>query len=56
MKIVLILCPSWGIETPHLGIALLIAGLRSQCPEVRADDFNIVIRTTNKGKVFRSFI
>jgi len=41
IKIALVLCPSWGIETPHLGIALLIANLRRQGFQVEAFDFNI---------------
>jgi len=43
MKITLVLCPSWGIETPHLGIALLAAALRKQNHQVAVFDINIQI-------------
>jgi radical SAM superfamily enzyme YgiQ (UPF0313 family) len=48
MKIALVLCPSWGIETPHLGIALLAANLRKDGFEVAVRDFNISIHNRNK--------
>ena len=50
MKIVLILCPSWGIETPHLGIALLVANLRKYGYQVKVRDFNIRIHNRDKEK------
>lgn len=48
MKIVLILSPSWGIETPHLGIALLAAGLRRHGFEVEVCDLNIQVHDKYK--------
>lgn len=50
MKIVLVLCPSWGIETPHLGIALLVGNLRKHGYRVEVRDFNIRIHNRDKGK------
>ncbi len=50
MKIKLVLSPSWGIETPHLGIALLVASLRRYGHDVEACDFNIRIHNRDKGK------
>lgn len=50
MKVNLVLCPSWGIETPHLGIALLTASLRKQGFQVRVYDFNILVHNKYKGK------
>jgi len=50
MKIALILCPSWGIETPHLGIALLSASLRRRGFEVQVFDFNIRVHNLYKEK------
>lgn len=50
MKIVLVLCPSWGIETPHLGIALLVAALRRRGNEVAVCDFNIQVHNRCKEK------
>ncbi len=50
MKITLILCPSWGIETPHLGIALLVANLRRQRFQVEVCDLNIRIHNKYKEK------
>jgi radical SAM superfamily enzyme YgiQ (UPF0313 family) len=50
MKIVLILCPSWGIETPHLGIALLASSLRRRGFQVEIFDFNIRIQNKYKEK------
>ena len=50
MKIILILCPSWGIETPHLGIALLVANLRRYGYQVEVCDFNIRIHNRDKDK------
>lgn len=50
MKITLVLCPSWGIETPHLGIALLIANLRKHGYEAHVCDFNVRIHNRDKEK------
>jgi radical SAM superfamily enzyme YgiQ (UPF0313 family) len=50
MKIALTLCPSWGIETPHLGIALLSANLRRHGYEVEVHDFNIRVHNWDKEK------
>lgn len=50
MKILLVLCPSWGIETPHLGIALLVANLRKHGLDVEVRDFNIRIHNRDKKK------
>jgi radical SAM superfamily enzyme YgiQ (UPF0313 family) len=50
MKINLVLCPSWGIETPHLGIALLVAGLRRQGFEIEVYDLNIRVHNKYKEK------
>ena len=50
MRIVLVLCPSWGIETPHLGIALLVANLRRHGYEVEVCDFNIRVHNRDKEK------
>ncbi len=50
MKITLILCPSWGIETPHLAIALLAANLRKYGYQVGVCDFNIRIHNRDKDK------
>ena len=48
MKIILILVPSWGIETPHLGIALLAASLRKRGFEVQVFDFNVRVHNQHK--------
>jgi radical SAM superfamily enzyme YgiQ (UPF0313 family) len=50
MKIVLVLCPSWGIETPHLGIALLAASLRKRSFQVQVFDFNVRVHNQYKEK------
>lgn len=50
MKVVLILAPSWGIETPHLGIALLAAALRKRFFQVTVCDLNILIHNKYKEK------
>lgn len=50
MKITLVLCPSWGIETPHLGIASLVANLRRHGYQVKVRDFNIRIHNRDKEK------
>lgn len=50
MKIALILCPSWGIETPHLGIALLVAVLKKRGFQVQIFDFNIRVQNKYKEK------
>jgi len=50
MKITLVLCPSWGIETPHLGIALLAAAARKHNFEVSVCDLNIQFQNRNKEK------
>jgi len=50
MKIALILCPSWGIETPHLGVALLSASLRRRGFEVQVFDFNVRVHNLYKEK------
>ena len=50
MKITLVLCPSWGIETPHLGVALLAANLRKHGYQVQVCDFNIRIHNRDKEK------
>lgn len=48
MKIILVLAPSWGIETPHLGIGLLAASLRKRGFEVKVFDFNLRIHNQHK--------
>ncbi len=48
MKITLVLCPSWGIETPHLGIALLSANLRKNGFAVAVLDLNIRFHNRHK--------
>ena len=48
MKITLVLCPSWGIETPHLGIALLSANLRKNGFAVEVLDLNIRFHNRHK--------
>ncbi len=50
MKIILVLCPSWGIETPHLGIALLASNLRRRGFQVKVFDFNIQVQNKYKEK------
>ncbi|MFH1283896.1 MAG: hypothetical protein ABII27_09580, partial [bacterium] len=50
MKIILILCPSWGIETPHLGIALLVSNLRRRGFQAEVFDFNIRVQSKYKEK------
>ncbi|MFH1202409.1 MAG: radical SAM protein, partial [Candidatus Omnitrophota bacterium] len=50
MKVLFILSPSWGIETPHLGIALLAAGLRKHGFEVEVCDCNIQVHNKYKEK------
>jgi len=50
MKIALILCPSWGIETPHLGIALLASVLKKRGFAVQVFDFNIRVQNKYKEK------
>jgi len=50
MKIVLVLSPSWGIETPHLGIALLVAVLKRQNYQVEVCDLNIQVHNKCKEK------
>ena len=50
MKIALVLCPSWGIETPHLGIALLVASLRRRGFQAEVFDFNIRLKNRHKEK------
>lgn len=50
MKATLVLCPSWGIETPHLGIALLVAALKRRNHQVTVCDFNIQFQNKYKEK------
>lgn len=50
MKTTLVLCPSWGIETPHLGIAYLIANLRKHGYDAEILDLNIRIHNRDKEK------
>ncbi len=50
MKIALVLAPSWGIESPHLGIALLSAALRKRGHTVEVFDFNLRVHKQNKEK------
>jgi radical SAM superfamily enzyme YgiQ (UPF0313 family) len=50
MKITFVLCPSWGIETPHLGIALLVAAVRMYNYEVSVCDLNIQFQNRYKEK------
>lgn len=50
MKVALVLCPSWGIETPHLGIALLVASLRNHGFQVETYDFNLQVHNKHKEK------
>lgn len=49
MKVSLILCPNWGTETPHLGIALLAANLRKHNHNVRVLDLNIRVQRGSHG-------
>ncbi|MCX5694688.1 MAG: radical SAM protein [Candidatus Omnitrophica bacterium] len=50
MKVVLILTPSWGIETPPLGIALLAASLRKRGFKVQVFDFNVRFHNQQKER------
>jgi len=49
MKISLVLCPNWGTETPHMGIALLAANLRRHSHDVRVFDLNIRVQRGIQG-------
>jgi len=51
MKVSLVLCPNWGTETPHLGIALLSASLRKHNHDVRVFDLNIRVQRSSQANL-----
>jgi hypothetical protein len=44
MRISFVLCPSWGIDTPHLALALMTAVTRQEGHQVRIFDLNLLIQ------------